>query len=342
MEFSGRLAAFPPAHLLQWAQNDRRTGAVVVRHGRREKRIYFQKGDVVAAASNDPTEYYGQRLLLYGHLTEANLLKALYECTQRGQRLGFVLRDLGLLSEDVIQATLRDHISDLVCGLFLWQRGVFFFQAEMPSHEEILPSPLHTFGLAMEGSRWIDEQARMRRLFIHDNITLRRRSPKPPPNLSPLERRVFSSVDGKGELRALHEATGGPWFRFLETCYALCLAEVLDIAHVASHAPETTAELSLRALLHEQAVAESEAWEGRHLSVPLEAIEGYCPRWLKKPGEKEIAELPELHRDFCRRLDGETPLSKLLAVDQETRARQFDFFVLELHRLRMVLVPKVV
>lgn len=341
MEFSGRLASFPPAHLLQWALNDRRTGAVVVRHGRREKRIYFRRGDVVAAASNDPTEYYGQRLLLYGHLTETNLLRALYECTQRNQRLGLVLRDLGLLSEELIQSTLRDHISDLVCGLFLWDRGVFFFQAEMPSEEEILPSPLHTIGLTMEGTRWIDEHARMRRLFVHDNITLRRHGPKAPPDLSPPEKRVFSTVDGKSELRPLHEATGGPWFRFLETCYELCLREVLDIAHVASHAPETTAELSLRALLNEQAAAEAEAWEGRHLAVPLQAIEGYCPRWLKKPVAEELAELPDLLRDFCRRLDGETSLGELLALDQETRARQFDFLVLELHRLRLVLVPKV-
>jgi len=31
MEFSGRLAAFPMGDLLQWAKNERRTGALVVR-----------------------------------------------------------------------------------------------------------------------------------------------------------------------------------------------------------------------------------------------------------------------------------------------------------------------
>ena len=68
MEFSGRLAAFPMADLLQWAKNEACTGALVIRRSQREKRIYFNAGDVVGCLSNDPAEFYGQYLLLHGHL----------------------------------------------------------------------------------------------------------------------------------------------------------------------------------------------------------------------------------------------------------------------------------
>jgi len=71
MEFSGRLAAFPPAELLQWAHHERRTGALVFRRSRRQKRVFFEKGEVVACLSDDPADYYGQHLQLYGYLTES-------------------------------------------------------------------------------------------------------------------------------------------------------------------------------------------------------------------------------------------------------------------------------
>ena len=38
MEFAGRLASFSPSNLLQWAESERKTGVLVVRRSRREKR----------------------------------------------------------------------------------------------------------------------------------------------------------------------------------------------------------------------------------------------------------------------------------------------------------------
>src|SRR6185436_20310056 len=109
MEFSGRLTAFPPADLLQWAKNDRRTGALVVRKSDREKRVYFHQGEVVGALSTDPAEFYGQHLLLAGHLTERQLFEALSHCTVSGKRLGGTLSELGFLSPELIQKTLSDQ-----------------------------------------------------------------------------------------------------------------------------------------------------------------------------------------------------------------------------------------
>src|SRR5579859_4799156 len=174
MEFSGRLTAFPPSDLLQWALNDRRSGALVVRRSEREKRIYFHAGEVIACLSNDPAEYYGQHLVLNGYLQSDQLFEALTYCTNKGIRLGTALLDLGMLSAEVIQQTLRAQIEDVICDLFLWERGVFYFRAEMPMEEEILPEPIHAIGLIMEGTRWLDEYRRIRKVLAHDNIVLGR------------------------------------------------------------------------------------------------------------------------------------------------------------------------
>ena len=174
MEFSGRLSAFPLDELLQWAKNDRCTGALVIRRSEREKRIYFHTGDVVGCLSNDPAEFYGQHLVLNGHLEEDQLFQALSHCTTRGIRLGAALRELGMLPAETIQQTLRSHMEDVLCDLFLWQRGIFYFQAELPQDEEILPDPINGMAIAMEGARWLDEVGRIRRVLVHDDVVLRR------------------------------------------------------------------------------------------------------------------------------------------------------------------------
>src|SRR5688500_20209083 len=106
MEFSGRLAAFPPSDILQWVHNDRRSGALVLRRSGRTKRVYFDRGNVVACTSDDPAEYYGQLLLIYGYIGELELMQALQRCQQEENvRLGAALREVGLLSEEDSQAT---------------------------------------------------------------------------------------------------------------------------------------------------------------------------------------------------------------------------------------------
>ena len=132
MEFSGRLTAFPLGDLLQWAKNDRCTGALVIRRSEREKRIYFHAGDVVGCLSNDPAEFYGQHLVLHGHLGDDQLFQALSHCATRSVRLGVALRELGLLPPRSSSRPCASRSRTSICDLFLWQRGIFYFQAELP------------------------------------------------------------------------------------------------------------------------------------------------------------------------------------------------------------------
>lgn len=338
MEFSGRLSAFPPAHLLQWASNDRSTGALVVRHGRREKRIYFRRGDIVSCSTDDPAEYYGQRLLLDGYLTEPELRKALDWCARREKRLGTALLELKLLSAEEIRTTLAAQISDAVCDLFLWSGGVFFFEVDLPPAEEILPEPIHSMSLVMEATRWVDEHERIRRLFPHDHVILQRGVIPPEVVLGPLEQRIVGAVDGETPLDRLYRSVRGSWFRFLEAAYQLCLTEILDIASLGDGSRAASPETAVTDLLAEQAVAEA---RGHHaLAVPLEALLGLCPRWVGTgPRSEALDDLsPEL-ASFCRSLDGVTPLADALSAETRVRARQIELLVLVLGRGRLALVP---
>ena len=339
MEFSGRLAAFPVSDILQWAANDRRSGALVVRRARREKRIYFRDGEVVACMSDDPAEYYGRHLLLQGHLDESRLVKALTYCQKQGKRLGQGLRELGLLSPALIQETLRTQIEDTVCDLFLWRDGVFFFQAEVPPLEEILPEPIHTVGLVMEGMRWIDEHQRIRTIFIHDNVVLKRGVRWPGERLSPLQKRIAAGVDGRGTLADLYREIKGSHFRFLEAAFDLAVREVVDIESVGEASAQTSHEIQLYDLLMEQA-AEDQILEARdHLMVPVDLLADFYPIWVNElPAEARRSLSPEL-QEFYLNMDGRRVLRDLFSRDPSVMSRELDLLLRQLRERNVALLP---
>lgn len=340
MEFSGRLTAFPLGDLLQWAKNDRCTGALVIRRNEREKRIYLHAGEVVGCLSNDPAEYYGQHLVLHGHLSDDQLFQALSHCATHGTRLGVALRELGMLPPEVIQQTLREQIEDVICDLFLWQRGIFYFQSEMPQEEEILPEPINVMGLMMEGTRWMDEVARMRRVLVHDGVVLRRGDRWPGGEaLPPVQRRIVQLVDGHRTLADLYKKVRGSYFRFLSGAFRLCLDQVLDIEEVRETAESGTQEMSVYDLLLEQATEEQVLVARRHMAVPLDLLERCYPVWVEEPAEDEQTRMPARARDFYARFDGRTSLGNAFSGDARIRGREMDLLLLQLQKGRLALLP---
>lgn len=341
MEFSGRLAAFPMADLLQWARNEACTGALVIRRSQREKRVYFHSGDVVGCLSNDPAEFYGQYLLLHGHLDEGRLAQALSFCTTRGVRLGLALREMGMLPPEVIQRTLRTQIEEQICDLFLWQRGVFYFVAELPPEEEILPEPINVLGLVMEGGRWLDETFRIRRVLVHDHVVLRRGelAGRGAAERTPLERRMLAAAEGDQTLDELYQRVKGSYFRFLESTFRLCIDRALDVVEVRDSVDHGTHELSVYDLLLEQATEEQVLVARRHMAVPLDLLERSYPVWVEEPATEERTRMPARARDFYARLDGRTPLGEAFSGDLRQRGREMDLLLLQLEKGRLALLP---
>jgi hypothetical protein len=344
MEFSGRLSAFPPANLLQWASQERRTGALVVRRTRGEKRVYFRDGSVVACLSSDPSEHLGQYLLLHGRLEEPAFLRALRHCEETGRRLGAALVELGLLDQRQVEDSQHGRIVDAVCDLFLWPKGVFFFHAEPPPDDEIPPRPIDTMGLVMEGTRWVDELARIRRVFVHDHVVLRRGPVWAAPSLGPLERRICAAVDGVRGLGAVHAVVRGSYYRFVEAAYALCLREVLDIATVVEIDEPVSTEIRVLDLLLEQTAEEEKALIAeRRRAIPLAALTDLYPAWTGPPpgGEALGADDSAAHAlaAFHARLDGRTTLGDALSPDPDLRERELELFEVALARGRLALLP---
>ncbi len=341
MEFSGRLASFPIGDILQWAQNDHRSGALVIRRSGSEKRIFLRDGEVVACFSDDPAEFFGQHLLVNGLLDESDLIRALKHCQRTGLKLGDALQTMGLLPTDKVQEALRQHVENQVCDIFLWRSGIFYFSAESLASELELRVPLSAVALAMEGSRWSDEAQRVRRIFVHDNVVLHRGRKAPQGLLTPLERRIYRAGDTKLTLAELYNEVRGSYYRFLQAAYRLTVLEALDIESVGDHSDSGSAELRLADLLIEQVTEEQAVFLRHHLAVPFDALEHYVPVWLQPPSTAEETRLSDAVLDFYRRIDGKAELGAILSeVGPEERSRRMDWLILQFRRGALALLPK--
>jgi hypothetical protein len=193
--------------------------------------------------------------------------------------------------------------------------------------------------LVLEGSRWTDDLARIRRLLPHDGVVLRRGERWPGDGLAPIDRRVAAAVDGEKSLGELYKKVRGSWFRFLDSVYRLCVGSVLDIDAVEEPPEPRTFEVTVYDLLLEQATEDQVLVARRHMAVPLDLLERWYPVWVAEPSLEEQRRIPERARAFFARLDGRTSLADAFSGDARQRGRELDLFLLQLQKGSLAILP---
>ena len=162
MGIVGRLATMSLPDLLQWLASNVSTGTLEVSNGRVEKRIYFDHGRIVSAASSDPREYLGHFLVSHRFISEAQLAAAVGQQEQRRALLGKILVDQGVISSEDLDRMLVLKAEDGIFDLFSWPDGDFrFVSDELPEHE-MVPISLNVTGILLEGMQRLDEWEKIR------------------------------------------------------------------------------------------------------------------------------------------------------------------------------------
>lgn len=337
MEFTGRLAAFPPEHLLQWASHERATGTLVLRRTRREKRVALRRGRVVYCRSNQPQELFGQHLIAHGLVEAPVLVEALRAARARNIPLGFSLFESHQLGEDALVGALDRATRESVQDLLFWRRGVFFFDEAEPGRQPFEVS-LDPRELVLEGTRWSDEERRIRKSIPDDSFLISRGPSFDLEGLSPYERRIAGMVQGEVAVTDLHERTGGVHFPFLESLARLVERGVLSIARGGGGESKASKELDLSEIL--LGLVEEDVLLGAERALlPSDSLEQLVPAWIRAPEEKELETLPVAHRAFLEAIDGRSTLRRLFAAEGEIRSDQMELLLLELRRRNVLLLP---
>ena len=125
--FKGNLKSLALPAILQLLSSDNKTGVLHFAKGQAIRAISLKDGKIVAASGRK-----GQRLgrILYdrGLITQVQLQEALQKAKEEEKRLGEVLLDLGYIDEDSLKELIRYQIQEAVLDISLWAEGEFEYR----------------------------------------------------------------------------------------------------------------------------------------------------------------------------------------------------------------------
>ena len=165
MSLVGNLRTMALPDILQWIAMGRKTGTLHLERRSIKKQIIFKKGEIYSSWSNDPRESLGQFLVRHRQVTEEQLFKALLRQETQGRLLGAILVGDGLITEEELRRAVGLKAEETVYDLFVWPDGAFEFkEGEMPANL-VVHLELDVTSVLMEGTRRVDEWARIRLVF---------------------------------------------------------------------------------------------------------------------------------------------------------------------------------
>ncbi|MEW6356695.1 MAG: PQQ-binding-like beta-propeller repeat protein [Planctomycetota bacterium] len=136
MSIKGELKDINLADIFQMVAMQQQEGTLVVSDGETKKWLYFSTGSVslLSSGKRRPTPL-GQLLLRAGKITEKQLDEALSVWRRTGKRLGEVLCDFGLTTQEEIEVIVQEQIAEEIYDLLDWQGTSFEFVPGPPPEE---------------------------------------------------------------------------------------------------------------------------------------------------------------------------------------------------------------
>lgn len=123
IEDRGSLDRLEVPRLLWMLHRARYTGALALEHGRVDKRLWWQGGDLVFVRSNVGHERLVDGLLRRGLLTRDQYDVARQLAAKEPGRTGALLVEAGLLKAAELPRVLRDHLLRIIDSTFPWTEG---------------------------------------------------------------------------------------------------------------------------------------------------------------------------------------------------------------------------
>lgn len=259
MALSGNLKTMLPGDLLQWLSLGQKTGTLVINNKRVEKKIFFRNGRVISSASNDPREYLGQFLMSHGYLTEPELKKGMEVQLQSGILLGKILVMIEVISESDLQRLMRLKAEEEIYDIFLWNDGDFFFVDDELPQMEMIPLQVDVTGIIMEGTRRVDEWARIRELVPNEAvIPVAIGEIGETDDLEEVEEQIVRAIDGKRTIADIVLESRSSAFMVSSTVCALMRLNMVKLVDPSTQKLKKITEEQVAAPQPEVAVARPE------------------------------------------------------------------------------------
>ncbi len=135
----------------------RASGTLLLERGVETKRIVFQRGDVIFAATNVEKERLGERLVREGKIKRSVLELALRVMERSRERLGTTMVEWGWVSSLDMGRAVATQIKGIIYSVFSWSSGRYRFEPDDKPVPPDLVLELRTAEIIYEGARRVSD-----------------------------------------------------------------------------------------------------------------------------------------------------------------------------------------
>lgn len=156
---AAEVARYALADLFQWIEAGTRSGFLHFCHRDHAKSIYFHRGEVVFASSNQLVDRLGESLLRAGVLNLEQLREA-QRCFSLADRMGKILVEHGFLTPRELWNGVKYQVEEIVRSLFAYTAGRMRFWEGDFQPDNVVRLSLPNHRLVAEGLQRREELAR--------------------------------------------------------------------------------------------------------------------------------------------------------------------------------------
>jgi DNA-binding Lrp family transcriptional regulator len=190
------------------------TGVANVRRDQIHKEVFFKEGWIVSASTNKSEERLGDFLVRRKVVSQSHLAQMADQAQKEGVKLGRFLVDRGLLLRKELCELLDLQIKEILCDLFSWKEGEFyFFETEVGKEDAVVSyTPLD---IALFAARRALDFSTFRKMVPHNKIIfhippyIEKAKVKIMEELDANENFIFSLIDGRRNVDQLIKFSGG-------------------------------------------------------------------------------------------------------------------------------------
>jgi hypothetical protein len=137
----GDLTSTPLAPLLLELADDAATGCLHIDDGADEALVYFKNGLIYSVSVPGTRPQLGAKLVSSGALAPEALAEALeaQRTELQGWRLGELLVHLGYVDQPVVEAFVKEQVSEAIWDLLRWTEGTWKFRKNVKAREDVGP-----------------------------------------------------------------------------------------------------------------------------------------------------------------------------------------------------------
>lgn len=180
------------------------SGVVECTRDEETKRIYIEAGNIIFATSSNTVDSLGDRLLSEGKISREQYTESVRLLQDGDKRQGTILAEMQAIHPKDLFVAVREQVQAIVWSLFEWDRGLVTFEPGRDKHREFIKLDISIQRAVLEGVRFAEAKTLLSRVGPKTTILeIDPDSERNAPELTQLEKRLLSAIDGKKSLSQL-------------------------------------------------------------------------------------------------------------------------------------------